>query len=107
MNIAQCPCCQSYYPCPANWGWAGKLVCVECETSLAIDPAYPFLTETDSSAFEGIPAFDLRAFKENAKSVDREEPKVFGITDDEPPQVVHLQDVKIPKLKPYCEETDN
>ena len=43
MYIAQCPCCKGFYPCPPNWGWAGKLVCVECEAVLTIDPVYPYL----------------------------------------------------------------
>ena len=42
-DIARCPCCKGFFPRPKNWGWAGRLACKECETSLAIDPAYPYL----------------------------------------------------------------
>ena len=41
-HIKVCPCCKGWFPFPADNGWVDS-VCLECETSLFIDPKYKFL----------------------------------------------------------------
>ena len=53
-HIKDCPCCKGYYPFPVDNGWVNS-VCKECETSLSIDPKYPYLgISIDSENPDGV-----------------------------------------------------
>ena len=47
-HIKACPCCKGYSPFPVDNGWVDS-VCMECETSLFIDPKYKFLGITEDT----------------------------------------------------------